>query len=201
MKNRQKNDFARGLALISQSLGKERVRMDESLKEYTFSKVESKAQALYVATNEAELIKVLDISFQLKVPLFLLGSGTKSVFADQVSGLVVKNRTGVLKVVAFKGKVAKTGLGVEEAMIEVSSGVSLSRLNEFLASQNLELIAGISSLLSSIGGSIFWDPAISERAEKIKVWEEGNILEIDSFQLRRAKQVILSIVIKAKARS
>lgn len=199
MQSKGKNDFARGLEMIQQSLGKERVKMDQSLKDYTFSKSLGHAQALYIATNEVELVKILDISFQLKVPVLMLGNGTKSVFADKIAGLVVKNRTAKLKVVAFKGQVAREGIGIKEALIEVASGVSISRLNEFLINQGLMTLDGISSPLSSVGGSLFWDLRLQVATEKIRVWEQGSILEIDNLQLKRTHQVILSVIIKAKS--
>src|SRR3990167_6899592 len=42
-----------------------------------------------------------------------------------------------LKIFGIKGKVSKSGLGVEEALIEAGSGVSLKRLNDYVKSQGL----------------------------------------------------------------
>ena len=119
--------------LIAAALGEERVKYDERLIHHTYTKLKSRAEIFYIATTLKELIAVLDLAYELKIPYLVLGAGTKYLTkrAD-IKGLVIKNRTTQIKIGAIKGKVSTSGLGIEEAQIEVDSGVSINKLNDFL---------------------------------------------------------------------
>ncbi len=186
--------------LLTAELGEERVKLKEQLSDYTFSKLGGPADYLFVATNQRELIRALDLATELKIPFFMLGSGTKMMISDSgFRGLVIKNRTGALKIGGIKGKVSTLGIGVEEATIEADSGVSIEKLNQFLTEQNLQNFQGASSPHSSLGGSIFLDPYLQAMAAKIKVWEDGNVFETSPRDLKRNNQMVISIFLKFKA--
>ncbi len=188
------------LRLVSTTLGEERVKLGEKLSYYTANKTEGLAEALYIATTVRELIQVLDLCIQLKVPYFVLGGGTKVMISDEgFLGLVIKNRTSAIKVNGIKGKVNQKGIGIEEALIEVDSGVSIGKFNEFLKEQNLRGFFGNSSLHSTIGGSLLLDPALLFLVQKIKVWENGEVFDVESGELKR-RMVVLSVIFKIKAR-
>lgn len=186
------------LKLLIDSIGKDRFKLNEPLKGHTFSKSEGRAQAFYIATSSLELTQILDLSLELKIPYFIIGSGTKVVLSKSVSGLVIKNRSSSIKIAGIKGKVSKEGIGVEQAMIESDSGVSLSKLNKFVKEQNLKAIDGFSSLHSTVGGSIFLDPLLRGATQSIKVWNEGDVMEIKLDALKRS-QVVLSVIFKFKS--
>lgn len=195
-------DYSENLKILVQSLGKERVKFQEKLSQHTFSGLGGPAEAFYVATSLRELQLCLDTAFELRIPFFIIGSGTKVLLSDQgIKGLVIKNRADNLKVSGIKGKVGKTGIGVEEALIEVWSGATLGRLNEFLIEQKLQEVTGFSSLKSSIGGSIFLDPHLQNMVQAITVWEDGDVYKIDFSKLNRNKHVVLSLMLKAKSGS
>ncbi len=188
------------LKLLIQTLGTERVKMDEKISYHVFSKIGGPAQVFYIATNQQELIDCLDNAWDLKIPFLLIGAGTKAIISSKgVRGLVIKNRTSHIKVGGVKGKVGPKGIGVEEALVEVDSGVSLGKINEFLAGQKLQQILGISSSNATLGGSLFLDPNVLAITQKIRIWTSGEVMDINTNELKRNNQIILSAVLKVKA--
>lgn len=188
------------LQILTANLGQGRVKFDEPLAHHVFSKIGGLAEYFFVATNQEELIRALDAARQLKIPFFVIGNGTKTLVPQRgFSGLTIKNRTGKIKIGGVKGKVDSAGLGIEEALVEVESGVSLGRLNEFLDKQNLSPALTFSSLNSTIGGAIFLDPSFNELTKSIKIWEGGQIDDIKLYDLQK-NQIVLSVVLKIKAR-
>lgn len=193
--------MSENLKQLVKSLGEERFKYNENLSSYTFSKLGGPAEVLFVATSIKDLMKILDLAHDLKIDFFVFGAGTKMLISDRgLKNLVIKNRTSGIKIAGVKGKVGRGGLGIEEALVEVESGVSIGKLNEFLTAQNLETISGYSSLHSSIGGSIFLDPILRERVVTIKVWEEGLESQIPINKLKQGNQVVLSVIFKFKSK-
>lgn len=188
------------LDLIVSSIGKERFKFNERLKEHTFSKSEGRAECFYIATNQRELIRVLELAEDLGVPYFVFGNGTKLIISSQLKGLVIKNRTSVTKLSGMKGKISAEGLGIEEAFIEADSGVSLNKLNEFVKKQGLLEIDGFSSLNSTVGGAIFLDPLLRVATQSLRIWEGGEVLEIKLDKLTR-EHIVLSVIFKFKSKN
>lgn len=188
------------LDLLKNELGEVRVKEGELIKYHTFSQVGGPAEFFYIATSQKELIKVLNTCYELKLPYFLIGSGTKVLFSEQgLRGMIIKNRSNAIKIGAIKGKVGKDGLGVQEAQLEIDSGTTIGKINEYLRGQKLKELIGISSLHSSLGGSLFLDPVIIELTEVIKVWQDGEVFEIQPFELLKNKHIIISAILRVKA--
>ncbi len=187
--------------LIVDSLGKDRFKFNESLKDYTASGVGGSAKLFYIAFTERDLINIVDISRQLKVPFFLFGTGSKIMISDLgFNGLVIKNRTKNMQTVSVKGKVTKFGIGVEEAVVEVESGVSIKRWVEYLDSQGLEVL-GFKNIPGSIGGNLFLNRFLQNHTKSIKVLDlqsEVRRISIENLSLKR--HIIISAVFKIKAK-
>lgn len=187
------------IRLVKQVLGPQRVKLGEKLAHHTFAKIGGPAEIFYIATTVPELINALDLADQLSLIYHVIGAGTKMLIAEQgLKGLVIKNRTTVIKISGVKGKVDRSGLGVEQAFIEVDSGSSLGKLNEFLRSQHLQEIAGLSSDKSSVGGAIFLDPNLQQLVQKIRVWQKGAVRDLEMSQLKRGRQIVLQVFLKVK---
>lgn len=186
--------------LIVQSYGVERIHINEPISNHTQNQLGGIADSLFVATTEPELVEILNTAHDLSLPNIVIGSGTKSLISEKgIRGLVIKNKTNNMKVVAIKGKVGREGIGVEEASVEASSGVTISALNDFLLENNLQPIEGSSNVSGSIGGSILSDNSLSSVTEKLRVWEQKDIYEIEPFEFKKMKHVILGLILKVKA--
>ncbi len=187
--------------LIIDSFGEDRFKFNESLKEHTALNIGGPAKLFFIAFSLVEFIKIIKFARELEVPFFILGTGSKSMISDSgFNGLVVKNRTKNIQVVSIKGKVFKFGIGVEEAYIEVESGVSINKLIEFLNAQNLSTVE-LCGIPGSIGGSLFLNHFLQSRVKSIKVLDlRSQIEEISASQLSLNKHIVLSAVLKVKSK-
>lgn len=187
------------IKILESVLGEVRIKTDEPLKYHVERQTEGKALVFYVATNLKELKQALSLSDELKIPFFLIGGGTKIIIPDRgLEGFVIKNRTGSIKISGVKGKVSPLGIGVDEAMVEVESGVSFKRLNEFLKEQKLRQLDFPFNLNSTIGGSLPVLPSLQAITQKVKVFSEGEVFDIDILDLKES-DFILSIILKVKS--
>lgn len=189
------------IKLIVNSIGQERFKFNESLKNYTALNVGGPAGIFFIAFSSRELIKIIRMCREIKLPFFLFGTGSKIMISEAgFSGLVIKNRTKNIQIVSVKGKVTKSGIGVEEALIEVDSGVSISKFVDYLNTENLasEKFMGIPG---SIGGSLFLSKFLQLSVKSIKVLDlDSKIDEISAFELNAKKHIILSAVFKVRAK-
>lgn len=188
--------------LIIDSFGKDRFKFNEPLRDYTALSSGGSAKLFFIAFTTLELIRIIKMCRQLNIPFFLFGIGTKIMISDSgFDGLVIKNRTKNIQTISVKGKVSKIGIGIEEALVEVDSGVSLGKLVEFLDSQNLST-GGFANLPGSIGGNLFISSVLQSKVKSIKVLTlEFEVEEINVEQLRLRKHIILSAVFKIRAKS
>lgn len=187
--------------LIVDTLGKDRFKFNEPLKDYTASGIGGSASLFFIAFTERELVNIVSMCRQLKVPYFLFGTGSKIMISDLgFNGLVIKNRTKSIQTVSVKGKVTKIGIGVDEAIIEVESGVSIKRWVEYLDSQGLESL-GFENIPGSIGGNLFLNRFLQNHTKSIKVLDlqsEVRMINIENLSLKR--HIIISAVFKVKAK-
>lgn len=190
------------IKLLRASFGEERVKINEDLSNHTYFGQGGIAFGFYIATSTRELTNILDLAIQLKIPFFVFGSGTKLVVSSRgFKGLAIKNRSAYIKVAAVKGKVTTSGIGVEEALVEADSGVSIKKLNDFLKMQGLTAFIGESSIQATIGGAIFVDSSLRDITQKVKVWDDTQLLDIDISKLKISTHVVLSVTLKIKAKS
>jgi UDP-N-acetylmuramate dehydrogenase len=185
--------------LIADSIGRDKVKLDEPLKEYTALQSEGRAKLFFIAFTTQEIIRINELARDLKVPVLVFGTGSKFISKKGFEGLVIKNRTQNINIVGVKGKVSRNGIGVDEAMVEVEGGVSIKKLVEFLNKQGLES-SEIASSPGTIGGNLFLSLPLQRRVKSIKVIEEGDIEEIEAKQLILQKHIILSAVFKFKSK-
>lgn len=187
--------------LIVDYFGKDRFKFDEPLRDYTALGSGGKADFFFIAFTNSELIKIVGMCRQLKIPFFIFGTGSKIMISDAgFPGLVIKNRTKNITTISVKGKVSKVGIGVEEALVEVDSGVSLVKFSEYLDSQGLEN-SDFKSTPGSVGGNLFLNRFLQLSAKSIKVLDQqSQIDEISAESLNPRKDIILSAVFKISAK-
>lgn len=187
--------------LIVDTFGKDKVKQNQPLSEYTTLKNQGWADLFFIAFTQHELIRMVTLCRQLKIPLMVFGTGSKIIISgDGFKGMMIKNRTGNVKIVSIKGKVSKEGVGVDLALVEVDAGLSIKSFCEFLDKQGL-VSEEFNGLPGSIGGNIFLNKNLQDRVEKIKVLNEDDEIEtIKSSQLKLHNQIVLSVVLKIKAK-
>ena len=187
--------------LIVDSFGEDRFKFDEPISDHTVLKIGGPAKLFFIAFTEAEFVKIIKMCRDLKVPFFIFGSGSKIMISDSgFEGLVIKNRTKNIHTVSVKGKVSKLGIGVEEALIEVESGLSIEKFAQALDLQELAS-EEFSNIPGTIGGNLFVNRFLQMKAKSIKVLDRSSdVEEIEVFELRPNLHIILSAVFKIKAK-
>ncbi|MDP3973655.1 MAG: FAD-binding protein [Candidatus Daviesbacteria bacterium] len=187
--------------LIIDTLGKERFKFDEPISDHAASNIGGKAKVFFIVFSVWEISKIVDMCQTLKLPFFIFGTGSKIMISDQgLDCLVIKNRTRKIEIISVKGRVSKIGIGVEEALVEVESGVSINRFIEFLDSQNLKS-DDLGRISGSIGGNLFINKILQNMVKSIKVLDlNSRILEIGAKDLSLRKHIILSAVFQIKSK-
>lgn len=183
------------------SFGRDRFKFNEPLKDYTALLSSGSAKFFFIAYTSSELVKIIKDCRQLKLPFFIFGTGSKIMISDAgYPGLVIKNRTKNIQTISLKGKVGKFGIGVEEALVEVDSGVSINKFCDYLDSQGLTS-REFKNIPGSIGGNLFLNRFLQTRVKSIKVLDQTSSVDIilaNSLNLKR--DIILSAVFKISAK-
>lgn len=201
MKDKQSlaaTDVSAKYKLVEKELGEVRIKFDEPLKFHLASQFEAIANCFYVATSIKELTQALNLTRELKIPYFLFGGGTKVLISGNIEGLTIKNRADGIRVSGVKGKVSAKGIGVDEAMVEAESGISLQKLNDFLKEQNLKQFSFSYIPNATVGGSLYVTPPLQDLVQKVKVFSDGEISDIDTLDLKRS-DIVLSAILKVKS--
>lgn len=188
--------------LIIDSFGQDRFKFDEPLKNYTSIGTSGLAKLFFIAFNAKELIKIIEMCRELNLPFFIFGTGSKVAVVDSgIDGLVIKNRTKNIQTISVKGKVTQSGIGVEEALVEVESGVSINKLIEYLISQNLET-SDFEDMPGSVGGNLLFNRFLQTKAKSIKVLDsDSDLIQIGVENLSPKKHIIISAVFRIKAKN
>lgn len=189
------------LKLIVDTFGWEKFKFNEPVSDHTSLRIGGPAKVFFIALTESELLKMIQCCKQLKVQFFLFGTGSKIMISDEgFNGVVIKNRTSNIKVISVKGKISRLGLGVDEAFVEISSGVSISKIVEFLDSQRLAS-SEFANLPGTLGGNLFLNKSLQDKTEGVKVLGvSGKIEKISARELSLSKHVILSAILRIKAK-
>ncbi len=189
------------LRLLANSFGLEKVKFNETISNHTALKLGGKAKLFIVVIADREIIKLVDECRQLKVPFLLIGTGSKIAMSDNgFDGVIIKNRTQNIKITSIKGKVSKTGVGVDSVVMEVESGVTMHKFVEFLKKQGLQS-EEFESMTGSIGGNIFINRALQEKCESIRVLNlDGEVEIIPIHELNLRKDIVLSVNLKVKSK-
>src|SRR5690349_771616 len=109
---------------IINSLGSDRLKIDEPLAKHTYFKLGGPADLLYEAKTVAELVGAVQLAILYKVPYLILGGGSNILVTDAgFRGLVIKNKTSNIQLKGFAGGVDKGKLDLKEAIVQSDSGV------------------------------------------------------------------------------
>lgn len=188
------------IKLLVNELGQLRVKRDTDISEHISSGFGGTVAAFYIATTTKELIKAVEICKELKLDFLVIGSGSKVAISNSgVRGVVIKNRSSSIKIQAVKGKVSKDGLGVEEAFLEVDSGVSVVRICEFAKQNRLLGLDQLQTMAGTVGGNLYINPTLISLTYQVKVLNGLGFLKSKQIGQLLKDDVIISIIFKLKA--
>ena len=206
------NPLPSNYEILISVLGKNRVKLDEPLGKHTYFKLGGPADLFYTAENVDELIGSVQSAINFQVPYFVLGGGSNVIISDKgIRGLVIKNRTGGIKLKGFTGSALKGKLNLKDVLVEVDSGVPSNRLIRFTLDQGLAGLEKMLGLPGSIGGAVYnnshhLDILIGDYISEVKViGKDGNLKTYQNKDLKFAydysilhdtKEVVLSASFK-----
>lgn len=189
------------IKILINELGEYRIKRDVDLSREIINGKSQKATLFYIATRLNELIKAVQLCQQLNIPYQVVGSGSKILFSKNIlSGLMIKNRSDNIKIFGIKGKVFQQGLGIDEAFLEVDSGVSLVKLADFARGQKLTGLEIFQSISGTVGGSLCL-PNLLPKIIKIKVLtSKGEIQETLPDEYNPG-DIVLTVIFKLLAKT
>lgn len=143
-------------SFIIQSLGHDRLKLDEPLSKHTYFKLGGPADLLYEARTVDELSGAVRSAILYKIPYFVLGGGSNILVSDSgYRGLVIKNRTTSIQLKGFAGGVEKGKLDLKEAIVQADSGVPSNLLVRYTLDQGLAGLEDMLGLPGSVGGAVY----------------------------------------------
>lgn len=192
--------------LLASALGENRIKKQVDIsKEFSFTKtpIDIKsiyAEAFFIATSTSELIKVINLCNELDLKYLVLGSGTKVNLSRKNDCLVIKNRSSQIKIFGIKGKISREGIGIEQAFLEVDSGVFLEKVAAFSKNQGLSGFEKLEGQTGTVGGSLLENNTLTSKFHQVKLLSPaGKILTRGDLSFQK-DHVILSVLFKLKAR-
>ena len=141
------NCISRTIAGIIESIGRDRVLMDEPMSRHTSFHIGGPAAAFVTAENEEELAAVLAAAAEEKAPHLLIGKGSNLLVSDA----------------GYPGIVIRMGGSFEEieqdeedpSLVRVGAARLLSSTSAFLTERGLAGFEFASGIPGSIGGAVF----------------------------------------------
>ena len=192
--------MAQGNLKIIESLGKNRVKLNEPLAKHTTFGIGGPAALFYEAKTKEELIKAVKLARELKISLFILGSGSNLLVSDKGwRGLVIK-------VKSQKSKVKSTRIVAE-------AGVILAKLVHVAADNSLTGLETCAGIPGTVGGAVVGnagtaDQWIGDLVESVEILDqEGQIRRLSqkdcqfgyrSSRFQKTKEIIVKITLKLR---
>lgn len=141
---------------IINSLGQDRLKVDEPLSKHTYFKLGGPADLFYEAKTTEELKGAVSSAILHKVPYLILGGGSNILVTESgFRGLVIKNRSINISLKGFAGGVDNGKLDLKEAVVQSDSGVPANHLIRYTLDQGLAGLEDMLGLPGSVGGAVY----------------------------------------------
>ncbi len=177
------------------------LKKDEILAPYTSFKIGGPAKYFYIAKNNKEIIKAVEIARQQNINLFILGSGSNVLIADNgFDGLVIKTEN--------------SNINFDNEKVKAESGVKLQKIISLAITKKLSGLEFLMGIPGTIGGAVAGNVGkpkqwISQVLTQVEIVNEQNEIEVIpksecdfSYRFSRFKnnnkEVILSVEFQLK---
>lgn len=125
------------------NLNERNVLYNEPMSKHTSFKIGGTAECYVKIDTQEELLEVLKISNNHKIPLTIIGNGTNLLVRDSgIKGIVVKMN------------IRNIEIDEKNAIVKVSAGNTLAELAQVLKNNNLTGLEELSGIPGTIGGAI-----------------------------------------------
>src|SRR3989344_443614 len=113
-----------------------RIRLNEPMSAHTTYKIGGVAEYYIDLEKTDDIVKAVQISKQLGLPLFIFGGGSNIVVADHgIKGLVIKNNCRKFDIMTMSGRIKNQKIDVSRALVSAESGVIMNQFVRFTIDQ------------------------------------------------------------------
>ena len=201
------------LISLEEKLGKGTITENEILANHCTWRVGGPARFWYEAKSSDSLIKAIFIAQELGLPYFVLGGGSNILFSDSgFNGLLIKNSSSQIKILATRGKINNKIL-TKDVYVESETGVTFNRLVRFTLEDGLSGMEPFLGQPGTVGGAMYINahfPArkkfIGDLVHSAKILKnDGKVEEVvcryfkfgyDESCLQHTKEIVLSVVFR-----
>ena len=140
--------------ILEKNLGKDRIKVNEPMSEYTSFKIGGPADFLYVADQKEDIIKAVRVAHEANLDYFILGNGSNLLVSDKgIRGMVVK---------------------IENVKLVVGAGVLLAEVVRQAVDAGLTGLEFAIGIPGSFGGAVAgnagaWQQAIGDKITRVHV--------------------------------
>lgn len=198
---------------LEEKLGKGTIIENEILANHCTWRVGGPARFWYEAKSSDSLIKAISVAKELELPYFVFGGGSNILFSDSgFNGLIIKNSSSQIKILAERGKINKKIL-TKEVYVEADSGIMFNRLVRFTLEEGLSGMEPFLGQPGTVGGAMYINahfPAqkkfIGDLVHSAKILRnDGKVEEVmcqyfkfgyDESYIQQTKEIVLSVVFK-----
>ena len=133
--------------------GLDKIKIDEPMSEHTNMKIGGPADYFMEANKEEELIKIISLAQEIKIPYTILGLGANVLVSDRgVRGLVVINKVKKLKF-------------LPHGFIEVGSGMDNTTLIREAGNRGLLGMERLMKVPGTVGGAVYMNAGDTGKQE------------------------------------
>lgn len=198
---------------LEEKLGPGRILENEILANHCTWRIGGPAKYYFEAKTAEEFTGVVNYARKLKLPYLILGGGTNILFADRgFSGIVIKNSTAKINILAVSGKI-KSGKTSQSVFVEAESGVAFNRLVRFTLDEGLTGFESFLGQPGTVGGAIFINAHFPQgkkftgdfvvSAKILGLEDKIKEVDVDYFRfaydesiIQHSKEIVLSVVFK-----
>lgn len=144
----------------------EKVKENVSLADYTSFKIGGPADLFYEAETENDLVRVLGVVREMKVPYFILGGGSNILVGDKgFRGLIIK--------------LSNCELNTANDTVLASAGVPMVVLLDECRENSLKGLEFMAGIPGTVGGAVrgnagAWQKSVGERVLRVKILSDSD---------------------------
>lgn len=131
---------------LSQLIDKNKILIDEPMKNHTTFKIGGKADFLIKAEEKADITLVYKYAIKNNIPVYIIGRASNLLVKDNgIRGIVIKNLYDNIKIL---------NQNEEEVELEISSGTTCTKAAKFALEYSLEGLEFSYGIPGTIGGAV-----------------------------------------------
>jgi len=149
------------------------IQSNVSLKKYSTFRIGGIAKYFFEAETKEDLISVVKLAKEFKIPFYIIGEGSKLLISDNgFNGLIIKTKNQKFK--------------VEGDEIEMEAGLLMNQLVQITLKESLTGVEWLAGIPGTIGG------AIRGNAGAFSGSIQDVIINVNAFDAEKEKEVVLS---------